>query len=652
MALPVILIVDDVLENVRLLKNLLEDFGQIVFARDGLAALDLAARHHPDIVLLDVMMPGLDGYETCRRLKAQDATRDTPVLFVTGADGESDEAKGLAAGAIDYITKPFAPGIVRARVQNHLALVIANAERKRMDAELRASHAQVAAQAAQLESQNETLQENVRLREEVERISRHDLKTPLNSIIAVPRLLREKQRLDPEDEELLTIIERAGYRILSMVNLSLDLFKMEQSTYRFRPHAVDLMDLLGKLSGDLRRHAGSRKVIFQVQPWHEPRVYVWAEELLCYSILGNLMKNALEASPDEGCVSMRISREGDQVSLHMHNQGAVPELVRERFFEKYSTAGKADGSGLGTYSARLMARAQGGDIEMQTSEQEGTTLVLRLQAAPTVVEPSAGASDALPRRREGMPGAEIAALKVLVVDDDEYNLLVMKRYMPGPPVEVYTAINGRAGLDSAMNNRPDLIFMDLEMPVMNGIDAVRRLREHEKNAGLTPCVIVALSAHDDEVSLERSIKAGCNIYLAKPASMDQVHAVLHKVAGTSPAKAAPAQPDAGAAEPVYGIDDEVCVDSDLRDALPAFLQSRREVIDSMTLACAMHDTGEVRQLAHRLAGSFALYGFRWAGKHCQQIERDAAVLEPGAQHEQLTRLRLHLRNVTIRFIDL
>ncbi|PWF48512.1 response regulator, partial [Massilia glaciei] len=123
MALPVILIVDDVLENVRLLKNLLDDFGQIVFARDGLMALAQAERHKPDIVLLDVMMPGMDGYETCRRLKSQAATREIPVLFVTGADGESDEAKGLAAGAIDYITKPFAPAIVRARVQNHLALV-------------------------------------------------------------------------------------------------------------------------------------------------------------------------------------------------------------------------------------------------------------------------------------------------------------------------------------------------------------------------------------------------------------------------------------------------------------------------------------------------------------------------------------------------
>ncbi|PWF48510.1 hybrid sensor histidine kinase/response regulator, partial [Massilia glaciei] len=424
------------------------------------------------------------------------------------------------------------------------ALVVANAERKRMDEELRASHAKVAAQAAQLESQNEYLQENVRLREEVERISRHDLKTPLNSIIAVPRLLREKRRLDPEDDELLTIIERAGYRILSMVNLSLDLFKMEQSTYRFRPRSMDLMDLLDKLCGDLRRHAGERKVRFQVLPWHEPHVHVWAEELLCYSILANLMKNALEASPDDASVTMRIGRDGDQVLLHMHNLGPVPESVRERFFDKYATAGKADGSGLGTYSARLMARAQGGDIEMQTSERDGTTLLLRLKAAPAITEAAAPEADALPRRRDTPAGAAFAPLKVLVVDDDEYNLLVMRRFMPGPPVEVFTAVNGQDGLDQAISHGPDLVFMDLDMPVMNGIDATRRLREHERNAGLPAAVVVALSAHDDEASLERSLRAGCNIYLSKPVSKEQIRAVMHKVTGR-----APAGPSAAAAAP-------------------------------------------------------------------------------------------------------
>ena len=158
-------------------------------------------------------------------------------------------------------------------------------DRRTQEEALRASRDQIAAQAAQLEHQNEELKESVRLREEVERISRHDIKTPLNSVIAVPRLLREERRLDPEEAELLSIVERAGYRILNMVNLSLDLFKMEQGTYRFRPHVVDLVQLLDTVLADVRSHAASKYVSLRIV--HEGRpagethtVHAWAEELL------------------------------------------------------------------------------------------------------------------------------------------------------------------------------------------------------------------------------------------------------------------------------------------------------------------------------------------------------------------------------------
>jgi two-component system cell cycle response regulator len=123
--MQLILIVDDAIENVRLLKNLLQDLARVVFAQDGLGALELAAHHQPDLILLDVMMPRLDGYETCLRLKADPATRDIPVIFITGNDAHADEERGLGVGAIDYITKPFVPAIARSRVKNHLALVAA-----------------------------------------------------------------------------------------------------------------------------------------------------------------------------------------------------------------------------------------------------------------------------------------------------------------------------------------------------------------------------------------------------------------------------------------------------------------------------------------------------------------------------------------------
>jgi diguanylate cyclase (GGDEF)-like protein len=119
---PRILIVDDISANIKSLNAILADDYNIIFATDWRKGLELAGRMSPDIVLLDIMMPDMDGYEICRRLKSESETREIPVIFITALDGEADEEKGLSFGAADYITKPFRPAIVRLRVRNHLQL--------------------------------------------------------------------------------------------------------------------------------------------------------------------------------------------------------------------------------------------------------------------------------------------------------------------------------------------------------------------------------------------------------------------------------------------------------------------------------------------------------------------------------------------------
>lgn len=125
--LPLILAVDDEASNLQLLRHILQDHYRLLFAKDGPRALELAVQEAPDLILLDVMMPGMTGYDTCRRLKRDPATHDIPVLFVTALNDAIDEVEGFEAGAVDYITKPVSPAIVRARVRTHLALVQAQA---------------------------------------------------------------------------------------------------------------------------------------------------------------------------------------------------------------------------------------------------------------------------------------------------------------------------------------------------------------------------------------------------------------------------------------------------------------------------------------------------------------------------------------------
>lgn len=395
---------------------------------------------------------------------------------------------------------------------------------------------QAAAQSRQLALQNETLKENVRLREQVDRMSRHDLKTPLGSIVAIPRLVHELGPLNPEQQQLLRRVERAGYRALNMVNLSLDLLKMEQGSYDWQPAPVDLAAVLQRVQADLAALESAHGVRVSLQRHAGPRPVVRAEETLCYSILANLLKNAVEAAPSGSEVRVWFdSLEPGWVGLHMHNEGAVPAEVRPRFFEKYASHGKPDGTGFGTYSARLMARMQQGEVLLRTGDAEGTTLILRLQAAspeesefletgpaslpmPLTLAAPAPAPEALPR------------LSVLLVDDDEYCLLALRRCFPFPGVELATASHGREAMQALSERAFDAVFLDLEMPGMGGLAVAQALRRHEQLSGEPPAFLVALSAHEDPAVQQQALAQGFDRYACKPVTPDTVRRLLREAA--------------------------------------------------------------------------------------------------------------------------
>jgi PAS domain S-box-containing protein len=218
-----------------------------------------------------------------------------------------------------------------------------------------------------------------RLKEDVDRIMRHDLKTPLNGIIGIPQLLESDGNLTDAQLEMVKLIEDSGRRMLEMIDMSLDMFKMETRSYDYHPQPVDSMAVFKRLLEQYRAILSAKRLNIRMQldgvePGAGAVFMVKSEKRLLDSLLSNLLINAIEASPagEEIVVSLQA---GEPSLIRIRNQGVVPPEIRNNFFEKYKTSGKKSGTGLGTYSAKLLADTMNYTIGMETSDQDNETTI-------------------------------------------------------------------------------------------------------------------------------------------------------------------------------------------------------------------------------------------------------------------------------------
>ncbi|MBF0455347.1 MAG: hybrid sensor histidine kinase/response regulator [Magnetococcales bacterium] len=356
---PIILVVDDTPENIDVLRSALQADYAVRVAPSGRVALKaVKILPLPDLVLLDIMMQDMDGYEVCRQLKADPVTASIPIIFVTAKTGEADQLAGLNLGAVDYITKPFSIPIVQTRVKTHLTVFL---------------------QRQLLEKQNLQLLEAARLRDNVAQITRHDLKSPLASIIGFTQLLAKTPALGDKSQGYIKLIETASYRLLNMINHSLDLFQMEEGRYHLQPKEMDLLTILNQVKEEMFTLSRSKNCPITLISQQEESVMIQGERLLCHSLFANLIKNSLEASPVGQAIVITLRREEGWLKVEVQNGGEVPEEIKDRFFDKFITSGKRSGTGLGTYSAQLITHLHQGEIRMKSSAVSGTTVTVRFR---------------------------------------------------------------------------------------------------------------------------------------------------------------------------------------------------------------------------------------------------------------------------------
>jgi two-component system sensor histidine kinase/response regulator len=261
---------------------------------DGQSALESVASVNPDLILLDVMMPDMDGYEVCARLKDNPATRDIPIIFLTALNADVDEEKGLRLGAADFITKPFNPGIVKARARNHLAL--------------RRARLEVVKQRDQIAAACQKLGELEKLRDDLVHMVVHDMRSPLAGLGMFLDVLASEDVQTPDFQETLGIMREVSQALSDMVNSLLDISRLEA---RQMPLQCELGDLGQLTNATLKQWSGrtqDRLVSVQVSA---PPVLAHYDPVVTERILQNLLGNALKFTLVEGSIRIELALECD-----------------------------------------------------------------------------------------------------------------------------------------------------------------------------------------------------------------------------------------------------------------------------------------------------------------------------------------------------
>jgi signal transduction histidine kinase len=363
---PTILVVDDTPQNLALMRDLLETDYTVKLAPSGERALKIAKSQAPDLVLLDIMMPDVDGYEVCRRLKADPATADIPVIFFTAKTETQDEQMGFALGAADYITKPISPPIVLARVKAHLLFKQARDALEQRNREDKLRFDSALAQQVEL---NE-------LKSNFVAMTSHEFRTPLTSILVSQSLLRNYcDRLPLEERNgLLDSIESAVKRMVLMLDQVLTIGRADAHLLSFSPKPFNLLGLCHQLRDEanachaVQGRAQAARVALDAELDDKD---VLADEKLLRHILGNLLSNAIKYSPEAKEAFFSVRRSGNGLCFEVRDQGiGIPARDLPRLFGDFhraSNVGNIPGTGLGLAIVKRAVESHGGSIAV-TSE--------------------------------------------------------------------------------------------------------------------------------------------------------------------------------------------------------------------------------------------------------------------------------------------
>lgn len=368
-----ILIVDDQIENLQILGNILNiNKYRKAVANNGYEALDIAFKKPPDLILLDVMMPVIDGFEVCRRLKSNPLTSEIPVIFLTAKTQTEDIIKGFEVGGVDYITKPFKHEELLARIRTHVEL------KRSKDIIL---------------DQNERLKQLNAEKSEFMSIAAHDLKNPLQVMVGFSKILEQNSGdFTPEEvKEFAGDIRESGETMFKIITDLLDINAIEEGRVEFSNDEFDICDLIDRMV-DLYRIKADEKSI-QIEINHEsPENRIFADPTRVSQILDNLISNAVKFSPFKKKIFIGSSRsraegtDNDIIRIEIQDQGpGISKEDKDKLFIKFAKlkarpTNNESSTRLGLSIVKNFTERMNGRVWCESEEGEGARFIIELPA--------------------------------------------------------------------------------------------------------------------------------------------------------------------------------------------------------------------------------------------------------------------------------
>jgi signal transduction histidine kinase len=510
-----ILIVDDRPENLIALKKTLEDVEiEILTATSGNEALKVILHHEFALILLDVMMPDMDGYELAELIRGQKETKKIPLIFLTAMDS-SDKLifKGYQAGAVDYLFKPVDDNILKNKINIFVELDQQKKELQQKNRDL---------EKAKIEASSANQAKSVFLAN-----MSHEIRTPMNAILGYAQILMRDKRLEEDQKKAVNTISKSGNNLLELINDVLDISKIEAGRMELNAVDFDLLDLIDGVRGMFQVACENKKLFLRVETIDGP-IPVYGDEGKIRQILINLIGNAIKFT-DEGGIDFKLDQKADhqyQFTVKDTGKGIPSEAQASIFkaFQQGSEGHEKGGTGLGLAISKKHTELMDGELTVQSNPENGAifSLTLSLPAAKEEIKTRINRNLEVVRLKEGQK------VKALVADDIEENRSVLSKFLIDVGMEVIQVENGKEAVESFRENRPDIVYMDIRMPVMGGVEAICLLRKEFPENELN---IVVVSASVLKHEREQYEKLGCSEILQKPFRMEKIYSSAQKLLG-------------------------------------------------------------------------------------------------------------------------